>query len=73
MQAIILEEIQAVIGYSKTEFITLKHVNSLTYLERFIKEVMRVYPPIPFIERNIKTDVEIGNFYKFSKLIESYL
>lgn len=60
MQAAILEEIRSVITDSKTECITVRHVNNLKYLERFIKEVMRVYSPVPFMERNIKTDVQIG-------------
>lgn len=59
-QEMILQEVLNVVGDSKDEFITLRHTNDFNYLERFIKEVMRVYPPGPFFERLLKEDVELG-------------
>lgn len=55
-----LEEIHSVVGDDKTIPITLQHTQELKFMERFIKEVMRFYPPVPFYERQLTEDVVIG-------------
>ena len=35
-------------------------LNDMKYLERVIKETLRIYPSGPYITRDIKEDVEIG-------------
>lgn len=52
------EEIQSVCGDS--DDIDLETLGKLTYLECFVKEVLRLYPSVPFIARRLSCDAEIG-------------
>jgi Cytochrome P450 len=38
----------------------MNDINEMKYLERVIKETMRLYPSIPIFGRELKEDVEIG-------------
>jgi cytochrome P450 family 4 len=40
---------------------TMKELNMMKYLERVIKESLRLYPSVPFIARKLTEDVQIGN------------
>ncbi|XP_076671545.1 cytochrome P450 4C1 [Andrena cerasifolii] len=42
--------------------ITLSSLQSLSYLERCIKESLRLYPSVPFISRLPETDVKLSNY-----------
>jgi len=35
-------------------------LNEMKYLERVIKESLRIYPSVPFFSRLLKEDIELG-------------
>ena len=39
---------------------TMMDLNEMKFLERVIKESLRLYPSVPFFSRLLKEDVEIG-------------
>ncbi|XP_049879701.1 cytochrome P450 4C1-like [Pectinophora gossypiella] len=41
---------------------TIEDLNRMRYLDCCIKESMRLYPPVPFISRNIDETVELSNY-----------
>lgn len=55
----ILEEIEATVGDS-TEF-TYDEINRMDFLNRFVKETMRLYPPVQYISRELAEDVQWDN------------
>lgn len=60
MQTMLLEEILSTVGEDADEIITLKQTQDFKYMDRFIKEVFRIYPPVPLFERQLQEDVEYG-------------
>lgn len=64
MQARMVEEIHEVVGTDKNEPITMQHVQEFKFMDRFIKEVFRMYTPVPFYERELSDMFEIGRVLK---------
>nr|ULR85478.1 cytochrome P450 [Spodoptera frugiperda] len=56
----IYEELQTIYGDDMERDPTYQELGQMKYLELVLKESMRLYPPVPFIERCITKDCEIG-------------
>ncbi|XP_063924655.1 cytochrome P450 4g1-like [Zophobas morio] len=55
------EELNAIFGDSDRDP-TLEDVNHMQYLDRVLKETMRLLPPLPFIMRYIDENVRLGPY-----------
>lgn len=42
---------------------TMDHIANMDYLEMVVKEALRLYPQVPFMERQIMEEFELGNFH----------
>lgn len=63
----IFEEIQtAKLDKSKGYELTIDDFNKMEYLDRVIKESLRIYPPVPFISRELSEDFEHDGFVQSS-------
>ncbi|XP_063917183.1 cytochrome P450 4C1-like [Zophobas morio] len=61
IQEKVFEEITSILGNSDRNF-TTEDINSMDYLERVIKETMRIIAPIPFILRTLDRDVALDTY-----------
>ena len=59
-----LQEIISIVGRNKNQPILFNEVKQMKYVECIIKEAMRHYPPVPFVERILDEDTEISNTLK---------
>ncbi|XP_063924595.1 cytochrome P450 4C1-like [Zophobas morio] len=62
IQEKLFEEISSVLT-DNTHNVTLQHINQMKYLERVIKETLRFFPTIPFILRQVNTEVKLGSYF----------
>ncbi|KAF4525161.1 hypothetical protein B566_EDAN014752, partial [Ephemera danica] len=60
MQRRVVEELEEVFGDSGRAP-EMADLANLKYLERCVKEALRLYPSVPFIERSLKTDEILDN------------
>lgn len=58
-----MEEIESIVGIDRSEPITIQHLNQMEYLDRVFKEILRLYPVAPIIERELEEDVIFGKLY----------
>lgn len=59
-QETILNEIQEVLGTK--EDLTIEDFSKLEYLDRVVKEALRIYPPVTFISRELSEDLVHDGF-----------
>lgn len=72
MQDKVYEEILNIFGTENPENnpIKLEDLQHLKYLERVIKETMRLFPTTPIITRHVSQDLELGIDYIHFVLLE---
>ncbi|GMT34991.1 hypothetical protein PFISCL1PPCAC_26288, partial [Pristionchus fissidentatus] len=56
------EEILNVLGNDVDRDLTREDIGKLVYLERCVKETMRLYPPVPFVSRQLQNDLKMGEY-----------
>jgi len=54
------EELEEIFGDSEVQA-SVKELSQLKYLERVIKETLRIFPSVPLIMRKLVEDVKLGN------------
>ncbi|XP_045537192.1 cytochrome P450 4C1, partial [Papilio machaon] len=57
----ILAELNEIYGKTNRA-VTMEDLNEMRYLERCIKEAIRLYPPVPFISRKLNNNVQLSNY-----------
>lgn len=63
VQQRVYEDIRGVLGEdAKNTNLTQAMLQEMKYLDMVIKEVLRIYPPVPIIGRELLEDVEISKF-----------
>lgn len=62
IQQKVFEESRNVFGDDLKKSATMTDLNDLQYLERVIKETLRLYPSVPFFGRKIREEITIGDF-----------
>lgn len=61
VQKKLFDEIVQVMGKDKDAPITIQQLSDLRYMNCVVKEVLRLYPPVPAIGRKTKRDIDLGN------------
>ncbi|KAL7025553.1 hypothetical protein ACKWTF_013529 [Chironomus riparius] len=64
VQQKVVDELHQVFGKTRnTPYIEFENVNELVYLEMVINEVMRLYPVVPFVVRQVDEEIVLGDKY----------
>uniref|UniRef100_A0A1B6DZH4 Cytochrome P450 n=1 Tax=Clastoptera arizonana TaxID=38151 RepID=A0A1B6DZH4_9HEMI len=67
IQKKLVEEIDQVMGSLEDKPLTFEDLQNLTYLDRVLKETMRVYTIIPYIARKVTEEIDLQSGYKIPK------
>lgn len=61
IQEKVIQELDEIFGDSDRPA-TFQDTLEMKYLERCLMETLRMYPPVPIIARQIKTDLKLGEY-----------
>ncbi|GMT23281.1 hypothetical protein PFISCL1PPCAC_14578 [Pristionchus fissidentatus] len=61
IQERVYEEVKEIFGDDLTRDVTRDDLGKMNYLERCIKEALRLFPPVPFALRQLQNDLLIGD------------
>ena len=62
VQEKIQEELKEIFGDDVSRSATMHDLNQMNYLERVIKETLRLYPSVPAISRRVPIEFELGGY-----------
>lgn len=62
VQEKLFEEIQDVLGDDKSKIATMQELNQMNFLERVIKESLRLYPSVAVVSRQLREDLQLGPY-----------
>lgn len=66
-------ELYEIFGDSRRDA-TMEDLKAMSYLERVIKETMRLYPSVTGITRTLKEPLRLGTFYTiFNEIIKEFI
>lgn len=75
IQEKVIQELDEIFGDSDRPC-TFQDTLEMKYLERCLMETLRLYPPVPIIAREIKTDLKLGIFinlfFEYAKKTTKY-
>lgn len=57
------DELIDILGSDSKSYITVTQINELKYLDIVVKEALRIYPPVPLIERSLEEDCIVGRYF----------
>lgn len=63
VQEKLYNEIKANSLHNKSESLTTRELNSLSYMDNFIKETLRFFPPAFMVSKRCHEDIRIGNVF----------
>jgi cytochrome P450 len=59
----VYEELQSIFSVGDyTRAPTYEDLQQMEYLERVIKETLRLFPPLPIFGRSLEEEMKIGNY-----------
>lgn len=66
-QAKAYNEVHEVLGKDSSGSLTMEKLQNLPYLERFIKETLRIYPSVPVVSRELSEDIVLPSKLQHSQ------
>lgn len=73
VQQQVYEEIKSIVDEAGDEPLNTNDFNNMVYTERVIKESLRLYPPVPFISRDLTEDIRLKTGQRIPKDTQCHL